>query len=899
MATAEELLAQATGDSAENNILVIDRDLRTIQIPSGVKNLGVESDDEVLTVQFKMPSTYCGIDLSTFKIRINYLNAKAEGDVYEVADLQKVDDYMTFSWTVGRHAALYKGTVKFNVCLKEIDSDNNVTREFNTTIATLPILEGLETGEQVIAEYGDILEQWRAQLFGTGDTIEAGLIAIAENAKQEINTLVEDTRQEIDHIVDDKAQEINIQVTAAIKSINDHGEKYVESIDDAIQSIEDKGNEVLATIPNDYTKLSNISDKILRTKANAITNTEEGYVIRADAASNDPIRGLKLYGRSEQVVTTGKQLLNLSDIEIDSGGTTVVTIRYGGREIHVTGTKSYAMAIARINVSSMVGTTLYLNGSITGGNRPSFTIRKIAADGTRTYIKSDELINNGYLVEDGIETLELQFICNNTDTTLETATTAIFTDTIISTTKGDVWEPYTGGQPSPRPDHHQDILGLTDFETVMYGKNLLEPKDDSNGGYTATVNPDGSVTVTGSATTDKSICLTIGTPRADRSLCLDRNTTYHMWGESSNGQYIGIKTNNIYRNATYSTATNWNRNNGTDYMDIVQIYLESNGHEIGDTKLCGTYRFQLEVGDKFTGFEPYKTPKTIFTGGFDCFGIPVETGGNYTDSNGQQWLCDEYDFERGVFIQRIGHKTFTGSGDEQSLWTRYSRMSVGEDATFAVQISDRAYDSPVLCNRYVYDNTTNMVCERRGTFGITSGTDQKIVFNGGATAYDLSGWFETLASFSPALTIIYALATPIELSLPDDFMSAFKETYTNYPTTTVACECMIDGAARAYATGSLFYNHDTQTYLDSIVKDYLDENMQDTSDERVNNLIDTALEEQAKSIPSDDHIREVADSANLQSQIDTLSNEKVNETRVNELITNALAAITNGETVTF
>lgn len=38
-------------------------------------------------------------------------------------------------------------------------------------------------------------------------------------------------------------------------------------------------------------------------------------------------------------------------------------------------------------------------------------------------------------------------------------------------------------------------------------------------------------------------------------------------------------------------------------------------------------------------------------------GIPVDTGGNYTDSTGQQWVCDEVDFERGVFVQRVKKDT--------------------------------------------------------------------------------------------------------------------------------------------------------------------------------------------------------------------------------------------------
>lgn len=34
-------------------------------------------------------------------------------------------------------------------------------------------------------------------------------------------------------------------------------------------------------------------------------------------------------------------------------------------------------------------------------------------------------------------------------------------------------------------------------------------------------------------------------------------------------------------------------------------------------------------------------------------GIPVTSGGNYTDANGQQWICDEIDFARGVYVKRL------------------------------------------------------------------------------------------------------------------------------------------------------------------------------------------------------------------------------------------------------
>ena len=34
-------------------------------------------------------------------------------------------------------------------------------------------------------------------------------------------------------------------------------------------------------------------------------------------------------------------------------------------------------------------------------------------------------------------------------------------------------------------------------------------------------------------------------------------------------------------------------------------------------------------------------------------GIPVTKDGNYTDADGQQWVCDEIDLERGKYVQRI------------------------------------------------------------------------------------------------------------------------------------------------------------------------------------------------------------------------------------------------------
>ena len=170
MATADELLSTIDTDKT----LIIDKDLRTIIIPSSVKNLGVESDDDVLRLKFSMPRMYGDVDLSDFSIYINYMNAKNTGDVYVVDDKTIADDTITFSWLVGRVALAYKGSVRFIVCMKKHDNDSNVIREYNTTIASLPVLEGLETGETVIQQNPDIIEMLLTlsePLVGTTQTV--------------------------------------------------------------------------------------------------------------------------------------------------------------------------------------------------------------------------------------------------------------------------------------------------------------------------------------------------------------------------------------------------------------------------------------------------------------------------------------------------------------------------------------------------------------------------------------------------------------------------------------------------------------------------------------------------------------------------------------------------------
>lgn len=163
MATADELLAMNETEVVDKT-LVISNDLRTITIPKTVTNLGVEYDDDVLVLNFQMPRYIGAIDLSTFKIRINFLNAKGESDIFEISTPTIETDYIMFAWEVGPVATRYQGNTQFNVCLRLINEDGFIDREFNTTPTSLPVLKGLEVEAAIAAQYCEIVDQWKQEL---------------------------------------------------------------------------------------------------------------------------------------------------------------------------------------------------------------------------------------------------------------------------------------------------------------------------------------------------------------------------------------------------------------------------------------------------------------------------------------------------------------------------------------------------------------------------------------------------------------------------------------------------------------------------------------------------------------------------------------------------------------
>ena len=149
MATADELLGMISDVTDE--FLDVNLDTRIISIPTSIKLLGVESDDDVKHLRFRVPRNYGEFDLSTFSIQVNFENANGEGDFYLINDLAVQDDgTMSFTWLVDRHAFKRSGDVDFSLCMKKFDESGVVVKELNTAVATLPVLKGLETTKAVV-----------------------------------------------------------------------------------------------------------------------------------------------------------------------------------------------------------------------------------------------------------------------------------------------------------------------------------------------------------------------------------------------------------------------------------------------------------------------------------------------------------------------------------------------------------------------------------------------------------------------------------------------------------------------------------------------------------------------------------------------------------------------------
>lgn len=78
-------------------------------------------------------------------------------------------------------------------------------------------------------------------------------------------------------------------------------------------------------------------------------------------------------------------------------------------------------------------------------------------------------------------------------------------------------------------------------------------------------------------------------------------------------------------------------------------------------------------------------------------GIPVASGGNYTDPQGQNWVCDEVDLERGVKVQRVNAVDLS-----TCVITGTTNLATTKRLAIRLPLKGKDYQVKALCNRLPY-----------------------------------------------------------------------------------------------------------------------------------------------------------------------------------------------------
>lgn len=190
----------------------------------------------------------------------------------------------------------------------------------------------------------------------------------------------------------------------------------------------------------------------------------------------------------------------------------------------------------------------------------------------------------------------------------------------------------------------------------------------------------------------------------------------------------------------------------------------------------------VNVGEENTQHLSIQTPNGLP-------GIKVDSGGNYTDSNGQQWICDEMDFGRGKYVQRV--RQFPLNICNPHYHESYSSDSYYCFDLLNPNINDtkNIYKRAVLCNAFVAKNGSNMQ-HINDIEGISTNPETRYSeyiyirvkasrLPGGKDAAQFRKWL-----IDNNVQIIEQI-NPIETDIPEETMTAYRKLYTNYPSAVI------------------------------------------------------------------------------------------------------------------
>ena len=186
-------------------------------------------------------------------------------------------------------------------------------------------------------------------------------------------------------------------------------------------------------------------------------------------------------------------------------------------------------------------------------------------------------------------------------------------------------------------------------------------------------------------------------------------------------------------------------------------------------------------------YEPYREQLLTLPTPNGLPGIPVPSGGNYTDPQGQQWVCDEVDLERGVMVQRVNRLKLDDLSWHHELTATNKNDAFVSDIPTSQQGTMRGY---ALCQYAVFNGIAYDIEMKESCRCYVWRNSAALQFKTGSGINSVDALSEWLKA-RPDASISYCFAVPIETPLPPAELTAYKALTTYAPDTVVQAS---DGA---------------------------------------------------------------------------------------------------------
>lgn len=596
---------------------------------------------------------------------------------------------------------------------------------------------------EAVAEDCQAVEQTAAQF---GQTSQDALTAIGQAQSTAVGAVKAEGNKQTTAVQEAGTQavsEVTEAKTTAVEAVTTEGDTQTKRIEDAAAGIIADREQISQNKTDIASLVEGMTDL-----APAIHSTASGSVITAnDATEGRPFRGLRMFGRTEQVRTEGKNLFDISkfigsESVINNGDGSLTLNSYATQKVNkIKDVLPLVKTGDVIYVNAVNGTYVSIGGNIWDVNKD------------HEFLITEEIMNSGYLLFYG-----------NKDNTVVT-----IKDIMISKEKNAVYEPYTGGKPSPSPEYPQEIVSVGEDGsiTVEVGNgNLFKTLQHSAGYYTGEPGSPVQKNANTGYSWEAELLVLPGT-ELTLSVITSIMSRFRCYVIDDNG-IILLKHEDSSANSVDYTHTFVLPDRGAKMCLSVMEASESEGTKI-----------MLNRGKVALPYEPYRVPQTLTLQTPNGLpGVPVSKDGNYTDSNGQQWICDEIDLERGKYIERIWKKMLDGS----EVWGPY--LTKGYEGFHINIMPFSSYRRNGFCDLFTVKEKSDY------EESVWIGVNNSSIYVTKSRFYDpsledkgLANWKAFLAE-NP-MTVMTYMDTPIERDLTPEEIAAYKALRTYGPTTVI------------------------------------------------------------------------------------------------------------------